>query len=250
MPSQCECADNTELIYTLSDEGELWSYDPVFDAWEFISVPDCGASFNPFSMAVKRDGTAWMLNWADSGLYRTNVNDPSGTCGQLAGFAANQQGFDVFGMAFVSNSPQDPCEQLYLYNGDWNSPDGRLARVYPEGSPLLVQLIGDTNDFLSELTGNSNGRMFAFSYGSTPELVEWRKSDATELQRTTLPFGNNGAWAFATWDGDFYFFTDEGAGGSTVTHYDFTGSGTFTERAPAPATMLGAGVSTCAPAPM
>ena len=59
------------------------------------------------------------------------------------------------------------------------------------------------------------------------------------------------AFAFAAYDGDFYFFTEVTTGStiSKVTYYDPTNPGVFTNITNAPIRIVGAGVSTCAPLP-
>jgi hypothetical protein len=53
------------------------------------------------------------------------------------------------------------------------------------------------------------------------------------------------AYAFAFWGGDFYVFTGT-EGTTTVTKWD-PAAGTESFHATLPATIVGAGVSTCAP---
>jgi hypothetical protein len=67
------------------------------------------------------------------------------------------------------------------------------------------------------------------------------------LSHTILPVGQqDSAYAFAFWGGDFYFFTSMGGGSSTVTRYH-PDDDSLKVVATLDRTIVGAGVSTCAP---
>jgi hypothetical protein len=106
----------------------------------------------------------------------------------------------------------------------------------------------------SELTGTGSGQLFAF-YATDPEAAS---AAIGELDRTTgkLVASNplpgveiTGGWAFAFWGGNFYTFTaPNGAGTSTVVQRFDPSDGTVSMITTVPGlTVVGAGVSTCAP---
>ena len=102
-----------------------------------------------------------------------------------------------------------------------------------------------------ELTGTADGRLFGFGRDNfLPtgfHFSEIDSSNAKVLSDTIVPVGTPGsAFAFAFWGGDFYFFTSEGSGLSDVTrlHPD---DGSLKIVATLDRTIVGAGVSTCAP---
>jgi hypothetical protein len=74
------------------------------------------------------------------------------------------------------------------------------------------------------VTGTGDGRAFVFGGANPSKLVQLDKQTAAALE--VLPLGgleiNNGAFAFAFFAGDFYFFTDSNndSFASEVTHLD------------------------------
>src|SRR5688572_25787704 len=119
---ECTCAPGTDLVHVLSDAGELWSYDPATNAFALVGTPPCGG-YQPFSMAVDREGMAWLLLLDDvafsvvvKGMFKVPITDAS-TCDAVP----YEDGiFGAFGTSFVSNPPPDTCEKLYVqsYSGD------------------------------------------------------------------------------------------------------------------------------------
>ena len=156
-----DCAANTDLIYVLSDDAELWSFDPATNMFALVGALNCGTStpFGTFSMSVSRAGIAWVM-FQDNQLYQIDVNNP-GSCVD-SGFTPNS-GFELFGMGFVSNSLTDPCEKLYMH--DWSGfggfsegPNaGTMGAMEP--SDLSVQLLGSIDYDGGELTGTGDGRV-------------------------------------------------------------------------------------------
>jgi hypothetical protein len=249
-----ECAANTDLIYVLSDDAELWSFDPATNLFAMVGALPCpGGLFNgTFSMSVSRAGIAWVM-YQDGQMYQIDVNAP-GVCTN-SGWSSTTE-FDLFGMGFVSNSLADPCEKLYAHS--WSGSGGfseglnagDLGAIEP--SDLSVQILGGVNYDGGELTGTGDGRLFAFAGANPAKLVEYDKSDASEIATTSLVgLDLTQAFAFAHYDGDFFFFTEEtvGAVNSKVTYYDPDVPGVYTNIVTAPIRIVGAGVSTCAPVP-
>jgi hypothetical protein len=101
-----------------------------------------------------------------------------------------------------------------------------------------------------ELTGTGAGKLYAFwapNITSDTAIVEIDKSTAAVTTLATLPGVVLGSgWAFAFWGGDFYTFTAP-SGSSIVTRYR-PSDGTIVHVATTLGlTIVGAGVSTCAP---
>jgi hypothetical protein len=104
----------------------------------------------------------------------------------------------------------------------------------------------------SELTGTGSGQLFAF-YATDPGATS---AAIGELDRTTgaLVASNplpdvqiEGGWAFAFWGGSFYTFTSPDDVDTVVQRFDpSTGSVSMVTTIPN-LTVVGAGVSTCAP---
>lgn len=252
----CTCAPGTDVIYVLSDNAELWSFDPVTYDFAFVGAFQCANEFGTFSMGVDRKGIAWVM-FQSADLYTIDVNNPA-MCVD-PGYNPNQMGFGLFGMAFVSESVENPCDRLYgnTYSGGLGFQEGpnfgTLGSLDP--ASLLIDPIGSTDYDGAELTGTGDGRLFGFAGVNPAKLVEFDKTDATVLD--ILPLGAlelTNAFAFGFFGGDFYMFTENNTGlASQVTHLDYDDSDMSGMQElevvvdAAPIRIVGAGVSTCVP---
>jgi hypothetical protein len=254
----CDCAANTDLIYVLSDNAQLYSFDPATLQFAMVGALNCGLQQGTFSMGVDRNGIAWVM-FQDSDIRTVDVNNPAQCLDP--GYNPGQLGFGLFGMAFVSNSAEDQCDRLYAqsYTGNLGFQEGpnigKLGSLDPNS--LMMMQIGLDDYDGGELTGTGDGRLFMFAGTGPAKLIELDKSDASVI--STLPLGTlelTNAFAFAFYGGDFYFFT-EGGGlfptFSQVTHLDYDDSDGNGQQditvvvETAPIRIVGAGVSTCAP---
>lgn len=252
----CPCAQGTELIYVLSDEGTLWSFDPVTTSFAHVADVACGGMSTTFSMAVSRKGRAW-IQYLDGDLYTVDINDPADPieC-KDPGFSPDNPEFPQFGMAFVANDALDPCDKLYVHSciePDLLGPDvGALGEVDPQ--TLELSTIAPIDYGWGELAGTPDGRLFAFEGDEPPFIAEYDKMTGEVLDALPLPGLSRGAAsAFAGWGGDFYLFiAGELDAVSSVWHIDYDASDgngqALTQLMPAaPVRIVGAGVSTCAP---
>jgi hypothetical protein len=245
----CPDADST-LIYVVTTDNELYSFNPPDGAFKFISKIACPAGNDtPFSMAVDRKGVAYVL-FTDQRIYR--VSTATGACIGTS-FQPNQQGFGNFGMGYATNEV-GPIETLFVAGTrDQNqtvSPG--LARIDP--TTFALTKVGNFVPDIAraELTGTGDGRLFAFytkgiDNGPPSYIGEINTTTAQVVAETPFPTVDQGnGWAFAFWGGDFYMFTAPG-GGSDVTRYRPVDNSVKVV-ASLPTRIVGAGVSTCAPA--
>lgn len=254
----CDCAANTDLIYVLSDDAELWSYDPVTNVFAFVDALACNLLGQTFSMGVDRNGIAWVM-FQDQDIFTVDVNNPA-VC-MDPGYNPGQLGFELFGMAFVSESATNPCDQLYAQSysggiGFQEGPDiGRLGTLDPD--TLAMSEIGFDDYDGGELTGTGDGHLYLFAGVNPAKIIELDKSDASVI--SILPLDSvelTNAFAFASFAGDFYLFT-EGANPAlsqvTLLDYDDSDNNGMQDLSvivpQAPIRIVGAGVSTCAPLP-
>ncbi|MCY1008074.1 hypothetical protein OV079_21450 [Nannocystis pusilla] len=265
-PAPCECPDIEvpldDGIFVLSGDAELWKYFPETNSFTMLGGLDCGGLLSTFSMAVDRQGFAW-VQFVGGELRKIDVTDVA-NC-EDPGYAPGQLGVDNFGMAFVSNSQFDQCDQIYgnTYSGIGPFSEGPNIGDFIGIDPDSLQLskLGKTNFDGAELTGTGDGRAFEFGGTGPAKLVEVDKASGAALD--VLPLAgleiNNGAFAFAFFAGDFYFFTDSDNDffASEVTRLDYDDSDNNGIQdlelltSDAPLLIVGAGVSTCAPvAPM
>jgi hypothetical protein len=258
----CACPDIEvaldDGIFVLSDSAELWKYFPETNKFTMLGQIDCGLFDSTFSMAVDRLGFAWVQYFGGE-LRKVDVTNVA-NCSD-PGYVAGQVGVDNFGMAFVSNSQFDACDRIYgnSYSGLGGYTEGVNIGDFVGIDPdtLTMSKLGKTNFDGAEVTGTGDGRAFVFGGANPSKLVEMDKAKGVAVK--TLPLGgleiNDGAFAFAFFAGDFYFFTDSNGDqfASEVTHMDYDDSDNngkqdltvLTEDAPL--LIVGAGVSTCAP---
>ncbi|MGH1348690.1 MAG: hypothetical protein ACRBN8_44525 [Nannocystales bacterium] len=215
----CECAPGTELVYVISDGGELWTFDPMTNAFAVVGPIACGG-FRPFSMAIGRDGHALLLLLDDiphaaiaKGLFSVDINDPS----DCQAVPYTEGLFGVFGMSFVDNPPPSTCEQMFVHSYSGQGPFaegegiGMLGALEDDGA---LQVVGTTNFDGAELAGTSAGRLFSLAGTDPVKLVEYDRETAAELDSLEVVGVNKtSASAMAFYGGDFYVFTEGAAPG-------------------------------------
>lgn len=248
-PPECEDPETTQYIYLVTQESALFSYYPLNGSVKSIGTLDCPADgATPFSMGVNRVGEALVL-YTDGNLYRVSTLDAS--C-EPTDFAAGQEGFLTFGMGFALDEAGGTEDTLYVAEITFNEPSDGLARIDTESFEL--DTIGEfTPAPLSdriEMTGSSDGNLWGFfldQNGLGGWVVRLDKDTAEILEATQITAGSGpSALAFSWWGGDFYVFTANGGEPTVVTRFDpDTGEvGVVTTLS---GTVVGAGVSTCAP---
>jgi hypothetical protein len=242
-PPICDDAGVT-YIYVITESGSLYSYYPPSNAFTFIAPVGC-PSLSPYSMAVDRGGTAYVVSSPDGHLFEVSTAD--GTCKETS-FVPDQDGFLTFGMGFSADM-NDPGETLFVAEADFNGPSQGLASI--DTTTFAFSFIGPFSPSIgrSELTGTGDGRLFAFSLdasGPGSVLSQIDKTTAQVLSSVPLAVGDtDDGFAYAFWGGSFYIFTSPG-GASTVTQYNpadqsLQNINTLSD------VIVGAGVSTCAP---
>jgi hypothetical protein len=249
----CPDAGST-LVYLLSEDNTLWSFYPPTLGLMPIGTLDCNDSpSSPYSMAVDRRGIAYSV-FTDGRLFR--VDTASAACLPTS-FAPGQDQFVTFGMAFVANTGGDAGETLYVDEGNAGSksiPSRGLASIDTTAYALNYVAAFAPPILGAELTGTSDGRLFAFYTNATntgSHIVEVDRTTGSVLADNLLQVGTpNDGYAFAFWGGLFWVFTSSATltGNQTiVTSFDpvtkiETPTTTWTTVA-----VVGAGVSTCAP---
>jgi hypothetical protein len=256
VPPPTSCADaGVTYIYVVTQQNELLHFYPPDKSFASNGPISCPVAGNPFSMAVDRSGIALVLfDDVNGTLFRV---DPAAMSCTDTGFVSGQNGFaPKFGMGFSADTG-DPGETLFVAADNTTSPlpnpppmPSTLAQIDTVTFNLSVvgmlpASIGD-----AELTGTGDGKLYAFGVDNaagTTHLAQIDKASATVLSDVTLPItGMINAWAFGYWGGKFYFFTSMG-GGSTVSEYDPVTGAFDPSYASTDETIVGAGVSTCAP---
>lgn len=264
-----ECGGATQLIYVVDDTYRLLSFDPANDhTFTLLGNLDCPAGpswpewgggvpapATPFSMSVDRTGRAWVL-YTSGEIFWVPVTDVD-SCTRSP-FTPGSQGFELFGMGFVSDAPGSATETLYIAGGTaqdlQDQATGRLASVHP--TTTTVTPIGTlaASEFGPELTGTGNAELWGYYPGLSSVMVgQLNKTTAGNDQSWNLPgLGNQvRAWAFAHWGGRYYIFitTQDLLGNTTsqVQRFDPATGNAEVILPDIPYIIVGAGVSTCAP---
>lgn len=238
-----DCPDaSATLVYVVSEAYDLLSFYPptaTFTSIGKLSCPASSGSATPFSMAVDRKGTAYVV-YNDGELFKVSTANASCTA---TSYMPNQLGIQTFGMGFATVGA-GPAEQLFVATDQGGA---RLANIDVMTYSLSIIDYIQPAIAQAELTGTGDGRLFAFySTGSGSAIGELDKATAKVLGIDLIPSVTQGqGWAFAFWGGDFYLFT--GPGGTQQTYQYDPMTKTATLVASYTSLIVGAGVSTCAP---
>ena len=263
-------ADGVDLIYVVDETYRLLSFDPrklgtADDPFTLIGNLSCPAAaqpvpgwvggVTPFSMSVDRNGVAWVL-YTSGEIFHVSVANAQCTA---SSFAPQQMGGEwaLFGMGFVTDEASGEAERLYIGGGDPTATPGGLFGVV-DPTTLQVQTRGNlpnTGEYSPEFTGTGGAELFGFFPGSGSAFVQELDKNTGAALGQQMSLGGLGgtvsAWAFAQWGGKFYIFvttTDIVTTNSTVRVIDrATGQSEGIALENLPYTIVGAGVSTCAP---
>ena len=253
-------------IYVLDDANVLRRFDPrrlaaAQDPFSMIGPLACPAGpsvpgwsvpgpATPYSMAVDRAGTVWVL-YSSGEIFRTSTASTA-SCTN-SGYTPRQNGMDVFAMAFVTDASGGDTEKLFLGGGDVNAtPGGTLAVVDP--TTLVATPVGhlpNQGEFSPVLTGTGAGTLIGFYPGMATAFVQQvsKTTGAAVGQQYSFPGGLGSpldAWAFAQWGGSFFVFATVN-GTSTLRVIDPSTAQITTALPTVPYVSVAAGVSTCAP---
>ena len=195
-------------IFMMSDDAELWTFDPLTLESEFVLGPVCATDATPYSMAVDPRGRAWIEFIETRRLLTIDVNDLA-AC-EDSGYLPTVMELPYFGSSFVQRGA---CADLYAfsYSGAGLFSEGpgigRLAVI--EGDPPRARILATTDFDGGELAGTGDGRLFAFTGVRPAKLVEYEPSDGSVIETFALDgFSTTNASAFAFFAGDIYFFTE------------------------------------------
>lgn len=241
------CIDRARWVYLVDSDRTLIRFEPDTLSFHTIGTLDCDASTTPFSMAVDRDATAWVLH-QNGGLYAASTIDAS--CNPTS-FTPHQNGFELFGMGFVGD---ESGETLFVSGGRElaiGTGNARLGTI--DMGTLRLDPVGSaTLPGWPELTGTGAGDLWAFFPDTNPptasRLDQTTAAPVQTFQLDAIPFDAPRAWAFAFWGARYYIFLQSGSDPSTnVWRLDPSTSVTERVLENTGLRIVGAGVSTCAP---
>lgn len=252
-----DCADRAKQVYALGDDSTLLRFFPDQLKFEIVGKVNCSqpGGGTPFSMAVDRQATAWVLYQkglgGGGGLFQVSTKDANCTSTK---YTSGQQGFELFGMGFSANSKGSQDETLFIAGGSalsWNITNGKLGSIALPSLSVAYQGTIDVGGGSPELTGDGDGKLWGFFPQSSPPSVR-EINKLTGKTGKTFPLPASAmksvqAWAFARWGGSFYlFFKSQSDPSSAVFRIDAAGA--VTKVIPTTGyNIVGAGVSSCAP---
>jgi len=245
------CTEEGKLVYVVDHDRSLYSFYPPDKDFEHVGIIDCVSAGDPFSMAVSRDDVAYVLYWGGVGGSCMGINAVSildAHCIETTPFQCGQSGFYTFGMGYATDGADTSDETLYVGKTDFEDAGGMLASL--DTSAWTVEPIGPIAD-APEMTGNANGELWAFyAWATPPRVVRLDKISGEEVASYVLDISSEGsAFAFAHWGGEFYLFHAPGGADTTVYKLSIDGDEheLVTWMTGTGLTIVGAGVSTCAP---
>ncbi len=263
-----DCTEAAKLIYVLSTANDLYSFNPLQKAFKKIGPLGCNTAMQPNSMAVDRDAVAY-VNYVESdpvlggdtagAVFKVSTTDASCTPTPIKLIS----GWFRLGMGFSSDTVMGASEKLFVTGtgnvGGNTSPGlGRIDLV-TNNLVTLGQFTGALSGQSAELTGTGDARLFGFFTTTPVAVAEIDKGGnanpaGTIVKTTALPkVETPAAWAFSFWGGDFYLYTAPDPStnpGRTTNVSRYRPSDGTTEPAYMTNigfTIVGAGVSTCAP---
>lgn len=248
-PGTDDCSDAAKLIYVVDENNTLSQFDPMTKSFTDLGRLTCPAPSgeSPFSMGIDRDATAWVL-YSNGELFRVDTTTTGLPCTK-ASWAVGTGGFRQFGMGFSTDAQGGTTDSLYIAGGP-SAPTSNSTLAKLDLASFAPTTLGNIQG-APELTGTGNAELWGFFPDVNGSRVS-KLDKVTGAALTTYPLiqlaGDPLAWAFAFHGGDFWIFLMKDFETSTTVYQlsGQTGQLVGSTRANG-RTIVGAGVSTCAP---
>ncbi len=245
-PTGDGCSDEAKLVYVVDQNDKLSQFHPQTKSFTDLGTLDCPTSSTPFSMAIARDATAWVL-YDNGDLYR--VETKNNLACTKAAWMRNTQGLLKFGMGFSTDQVGGTTDTLFISGGSsTTSSTSTLARV--DMGTFQPSPAGTVTGW-PELTGTGKAELWGFFPStSNARIVQLDKTSGGVLKTYPLSSlsGDPRAWAFAFHGGSFWVFLKKGSESYTTVYQVDSSTGAIVGETDATGrSIVGAGVSTCAP---
>lgn len=245
--NQDGCSDASKLVYVVDSNNKLSQWEPTTKTFKDLGNLSCPAGFlaTPFSMAIDRSANAWVL-FSDGELFKVNTT----TLACTATSWNTQLGLLQYGMGFSTDQVGGTTDSLYVAGGSGpTAPTSTLATL--DINTMQATSRGTVQGW-PELTGTGSAELWGFFPNASGARIEKINKTSGGSAGTTFNLsslaGEPMAWAFAFWGGDFWVFLQKGTETSTTVYQVDAASGMVKGSTPAPGrSIVGAGVSTCAP---
>jgi hypothetical protein len=240
------CSDEAKLVYTVDEDNTLATFDPVTKMFTPLGTLDCPAQFlaTPFSMGIDRSAGAWVL-YSSGELF--HVDTMTLACTPTSW--SSPSGLLEFGMGFSTDTAGGSTDTLFIAGGSGpTEPTSSLNKL--DVGTLAPSPVGTVTGW-PELTGTGAAELWGFfPDASAPRVEQIDKTSGGAAKTYPLPTlaGMPAAWAFAFYGGDFWVFLMKDAELSTTVYQVDGATGMIKGSTPTGTrTIVGAGVSTCAP---
>lgn len=248
--SSDDCSEEAKLIYTVDENNTLAQYDPVTKQFTDLGPLQCPAEFlaSPFSMGVDRNAVAYVL-YSSGELFRVDTK----TLQCTATTWGSPNGMLQFGMGFSTDTAGGTTDTLFIAGGS-NPAAGSVALNRVDVNTMQATPLG-TITGSPELTGTGNAELWGF-FPTTPGSNTVPRIDRIEKTNgsSSISFPLNAlqgeplAWAFAFFGGDFHVFLMRDTDAATIVYQIDGATGAVEGMTNTQGrTIVGAGVSTCAP---
>jgi hypothetical protein len=226
-----DCTEETQQIYVLATDKSLYRFYPAKLEFVRVGTLGCATAAGTFSMAIARNGVAW-VEFTDGSVW--SVDTTNANCKPTT-FATGQKGFETFGMGFSKNEGEEKGETLYVAGDGLAALDTKTFQLSFKGSLTYGR---------TELTGLGTD-LYAYSIESGVIAGLDKNNGSTKVTYRTSAIDPFGGFAFAHWGGDFWVFTGQTT--SRVTRYRPTTDESTVVVPDTGMLIVGAGSSTCAP---
>ena len=240
------CAMGTESIYTIDQFNyRLSRFDPATKTFADLGSLACPSSGGgtPFSMSIDRQANAYVL-YNTGELFRVAI---AGL--QCTKTTWTSSALKVFGMGFSTDEVGGQAETLFVGGGQ-NQTQASYTLAKLNLSSMAATPIG-MQPQLPEMTGTGNAELWGFMPAATmAKIVKFDKATGAALTTYNEPTlsGTMTGYAFAHWGGDFWVFLIKNSEPSTTVYQVDGMTGAIKGTTPTTnRTIVGAGVSTCAP---
>jgi hypothetical protein len=240
------CSEEAKLVYTVDQNNTLSTFTPTTKQFMDLGQLNCPASggATPFSMGIDRTAGAWVL-YSSGELFHVDT----ATLGCTKTSWASPNGLMQFGMGFSTNTAGGTEDTLFIAGGAGpTQPTSSLNKL--DVASMAPSPVGTVTGW-PELTGTGNAELWGFFPDQFAPRVE-KIDKTTGGAAMTFPLntlaGMPTAWAFAFYGGDYWIFLMKDLEFSTTIYQIDGTNGSIKGMTPTNTrTIVGAGVSTCAP---
>ncbi len=239
------CSAESKKVYLVDANNKFSSFDPMTKTVQTIGTLACPAMEGaaPFSMGIDRTPMGWVL-YNSGEMFKV---DPKTAACTKTGWVS-REGFALMGMGFSTNAAGSTEDTLFVAGVLELGGESTLGTL--DTAAMQAKQVGMVQGN-PELTGTGNAELWGwFPDEAAPRVDQLDKASGKALKTFNLPTlaGVPLAWAFAAWGGDFWIFLSKDEDLTTSVYQIDGTNGQIKSTTPMPGnTIVGAGVSTCAP---